>query len=216
MLLSEKTLQFLKELAANNDRNWFLDHKNRYENEVKLPFQRLVAQFIDALGMPITYKESIFRLNRDTRFSHDKTPYKTHISAVVSKYGTKNKAYPEHYLHLDAETCMIGGGAYFLDKEPLSRVRSAIANDYSHFLSIIQAPSFIQHFGGLHASETNKVLPAEFKEFFKTEPLIANKQFFVMKSYPASIAIQPDFLDVLLAHAKALRPLNSFLQPCMV
>jgi uncharacterized protein (TIGR02453 family) len=212
MLLSEKTLQFLQELAANNDRNWFLEHKNVYEKDVKLPFQSLITQFIEALGMPITYKESIFRLNRDTRFSHDKTPYKTHISAVVSRYGTKDKAYPGHYLHIDGETCMIGGGAYFLEKEPLKNVRNAIVNDHSHFQEIITEPGFLKHFGGLHDSEKNKIIPAEYKEFFKIEPLIANKQFFVMKSYPATIATKADFLDVLLSHAKALGPLNSFLQ----
>ncbi len=215
MPLTEKSLEFLKGLAENNDRTWFLEHKNAYEKEVKLPFQQLITQFIDALGMPITYKESIFRINRDTRFSHDKTPYKTHISAVVSSFGTKNKAYPGHYLHIDAETCMIGGGAYFLEKDPLRNVRNAIVHDHQHFLDIISNPNFIRHFGGLHEAEKNKIIPQEYKAFSKIEPLIANKQFFVMKSYPARIALQPDFLDTLLAHAAALGSLNTFLQECM-
>lgn len=87
-----------------------------------------------------------------------------------------------HYLHIDAETCMIGGGAYFLEKDPLRNVRNAIVHD-QHFLDIISNPNFIRHFGGLHEAEKNKIIPQEYKAFSKIEPLIANKQFFVMKSY---------------------------------
>lgn len=214
MFLTNKSLNFLAELAANNDRGWFNDNKSRYESDVKKPFIELISKLIDELGEPITYKESIFRINRDTRFSPDKTPYKTHLSAVVSRFGTKNKAYPGLYIHLDAEKLMIGGGAYFLEKIPLLNVRNAIMNDHENFKSIINNKDFIAHFDSLHESEKNKVLPSEMKDFQKIEPLIANKQFFVMKNYPSERVLQNDIIEFMVAHSKALNPLNQFLRDC--
>lgn len=212
MYLTKNTLNFLADLAANNDRTWFNENKSRYENEAKVPFIKLITKVIDELGEPITFKESIFRINRDTRFSSDKTPYKTHLSAIVSKYGTKDKSYPGLYIHLDSEQFTIGGGAYFLEKTPLQNVRNGIMHHHQEFTSILNDKNFLKYYDGLHEAEVNKVLPSEFKAFQKTEPLIANKQFFVMKDYPSERALESDIVDFIINHAKALNHLNQFLR----
>lgn len=83
-----------------------------------------------------------------------------------------------------------------------------------NFKSIINNKNFIAHFDGSDESEKNKVLPSEMKDFLKIEPLIANKQFFVMKNYPSERVLQNDIVEFMVAHSKALNPLNQFLRDC--
>ena len=213
-MLSPDLLQFLYELSQNNNRDWFEKNKKRFETTVKKPFELLVGDLIVRLktfepDFQIQPKDCIHRIYRDTRFSADKTPYKTHVSAVFTQRGRQTMDQPGYYLHLEFGNLMLGGGAYFLDKEPLQKARTAIAQDPEAFRAILFNPNFVEKFGAIKG-ERNKVMPAEFKEAVKKEPLLANKQFYFMAELDPEICLRPDFTEVVIEYFRAGKALNDF------
>jgi len=157
-------------------------------------------------------KKCIFRLHRDTRFSNDKSPYKTHVAAVfVPRQGKTSDdiTYPGYYLQVSYGHLQLGGGAYSLDKPALHRMRSAIAQDPEAFRELTDAPAFVSIFGAIQG-EKNKVLPPEFKELAKKEPLIANKQFYFMTDLDPELAIGETFPALALDYFRTAKPLNDF------
>lgn len=217
-MLNNDFLQFLYDLSQNNNRDWFEKNKKRYEASVKKPFEALVGEILQRLSKTepefalVEPKNCIFRIYRDTRFSADKSPYKTHIAAVFVPQGKKSMedlAYPGYYLHLEYGNLSIGGGAYFLDKEPLRKLRTAIMHDPAALRKLLSEASFVEKYGGLKG-EVNKVLPPEFKEAAKSEPLLANKQFYFMADMDPEIALRTDFPDVVADYFRIARPLNEY------
>lgn len=211
--------QFFKDLAKNNNKEWFDANRKRYESSVKKPFEAFVAEVIARVAkhdkaVAIGPKEAIFRINRDIRFSKDKTPYKLNTSAIVSPAGRKDHASPGIYFELGPESVKFFGGAYEPDKEQLARIRTAIARDPKAFRKVLGGKAFTDRFDGIRG-EVNKVLPAEFKEAVKKEPLIAHKQFYVGAELPAKLVTDPKLLDVLMEHYLAMRPLNAWLAAAM-
>jgi uncharacterized protein (TIGR02453 family) len=112
---------FYDELASNNARDWWLANKSRYEDEVRRPMEELLEDVADEFG-----EAKLFRPNRDTRFSKDKSPYKTNIAAVIFQAGGGSV-----YLSLSAEGLHVGGGGYHLDRDQLARYRAAVDTDPS-------------------------------------------------------------------------------------
>lgn len=207
--------RFFKELAPNNNKDWFDANRKRYEQYVKAPFEAFVEAVIAEVAkvdpkVRITPREAIFRINRDIRFSNDKTPYKTRMSAIVSAAGRHDHGVPGIYFELGPECVGIYGGAYMPEKEELLRIRRHIAANLRKFKALYSAAPFVDHFGAIQG-ERNKVLPAEFKEAAAKEPLLANKQFYWSAELPASKVTDPKLLDIMMVHYHAMRPLNEFL-----
>lgn len=221
-MLTTDSLQFLYDLSQNNNRDWFEKNKKRYETVLKKPFEATVAAVIERLlrfepGFgPLVPKDCVFRIHRDTRFSKDKSPYKTNLAAAFTPKGTKGNAemmsYPGYYFSLEFGNLWIGGGAYFLDKEPLHRVRTAIAQDAEAFRTLLGEKDLVEKFGGLAQSEVNKVMPPDLKDAAKQEPLLLNKQFYFMTEIDPETALRPDFPDFLAEHFRAGKPLNDWLR----
>lgn len=214
-MLDQSALDFLRDLAENNDREWFHAQKSRYEQALKKPFEAFVGALIEQVqavdpSVLITPRQAVFRIYRDTRFSADKAPYKTHASAIILPFGTRSKEYPGFYVHLEAEKLMLGGGAYFLEKESLKKVREAIAEDSESFMELVESPSFVKHYGKV-LGEQNKRLPAEFQEMARAVPLIANKQFYYMAELPAGDALGAQAISKALNYCLAGKPLTDFL-----
>ena len=213
-MLHSDFLQFLYELSQNNHRTWFEQNKKRYEATVKKPFETLVGELIGRIrafepSFQIQPKDCIHRIYRDTRFSADKTPYKTHVSAVFTPMGKQTMHVPGYYLQIGFGTLMLGGGAYFLDKEPLAKARRAIIQDPQGFRSIATDNNFIEKFGEIKG-EKNKVLPPEFKEAAKNEPFLAHKQFYFMTELDPENCLRPDFPDFVTEYFHAGKDLNHF------
>lgn len=211
---------FFKELAANNHKDWFDENRKRYQNAVKLPFENLVNAIIENVSewdepLPISHKESVFRINRDIRFSSDKTPYKTNRTALISKYGRANKIYPGFYLFLSPEKAMIGGGAYFLEKEDLFKVRQEIAYNLEEFKELIENKDFKNTFGEV-LGDKNKVAPKEFKEDVVNQPLLYNKGFYFMKELPAETALEDNAVTQFTNVMKKGLAFNAFLRRALV
>lgn len=218
-MLTEDTLRFLADLSLNNDRDWFHANKARYEKNVKKPFETFVAALIERVqaqdpAVLITPRQAIFRINRDTRFSANKEPYKTHVSAIISPFGTRHKEFPGFYVQVSADKLWLGGGAYFLEKESLLKIREAIAENGEVLTEIVQHPDFVKHYGEV-LGEKNKRLAPEFQSLVDTIPLIANKQFYFMAELEPEAALGAQALDKALSYYRAGKPLCDFLGQAM-
>ncbi len=209
-------LDFFKELSVNNHKAWFDEHRSRYENDVKKPFNRFIQDFIFRIHLvdpkvQIEPKDAIVRINRDIRFSKDKAPYKLHMGAIISPLGKRDKMYPGIYIELAADAIRFFGGCYFLDTKMLHAVRSLMAESPHEFREAYTEPSFVELFGTLQG-EKNKRIPPEFAEAFRTEPLIAGKQFYFGTELENSLITHENLLDELMNYYHASRKINAFLE----
>lgn len=210
---------FFKDLAKNNNKEWFDANRNRYEESVKKPFEAFTAEAIKRIAkhdktITIGPKEAIFRINKDIRFSKDKTPYKLNTSAIISPAGRKDHATPGIYFELGPESVKFYGGAYQPEKDQLAKIRTAILRDGKGFRKAIEGKAFTTLFGTVKG-EVNKVLAPEFKAAMAKEPLIANKQFYVGTEKPAKLVADAKLMDVLMDHYLAMRPFNAWLAAAM-
>jgi len=217
---SQDYLDFFAELKNNNSKDWFDANRKRYEKSVKVPFKEFVELIIarvqaDDPDFLTTPKESIFRINRDIRFSKDKTPYKTSMSALLIPGGKKNKGLPGIHFSFGAEKLIFHGGVFMPEKGYLEAIRRAIVEDPKALRKLITDKEFLSHFGELQG-EPNKRIPAEFQETYKIEPLIANKQFYFMTELPSAELLTQSLADTIVAHYLAGRPLLRFLQNAAV
>lgn len=208
--------RFFKDLAKNNNKEWFDANRKRYEAEVKEPFAAFVEAAIAQIrqhdkAVDIEAKDAIFRIHRDVRFSKDKTPYKLEASAIISPAGRKDHTVPGIYFALGPEAVKFYGGCYMPDKPQLERIRTAILRDGKGFRKAVAGKAFADLFPDGVQGERNKVLPAEFKAAVAKEPLIANKQFYVGAELPAKLVVDPKLMELLVEHFQAMRPLNAWL-----
>jgi len=210
-------IQFLRELPANNNRDWFLENKKRYEKSVKIPFERFISDLIDELKKEdsrlkeITAKECIFRINRDVRFSKDKSPYKIHVSALISPAGRKSANGFGIYIELSGEHARLYSGAYMPSPEFLRQIREKIYNEPEQLDELISDKKFIQNFDEIRG-EKNKRLNKPFSEISEKYPLILNKSFYYFKEYEPEIVLENDFVKQLIKDYKIIQPLNRFFQ----
>lgn len=214
-MLTQQSLDFLKDLSKNNNRDWFHDNKKRYEKELKKPFENTIDAIIQEVqkvdpNIVVTPKQAIFRIYRDTRFSKDKSPYKTHVSAIIAPGGTRQKEHPGMYIHVEPGMLMLGGGAYFLETQSLYGVRQFITLNIKRFENIISNPDFVEKYETLKG-EKNKRLPKEFMEAAETQPLLYNKQFYYMAELDPKNVLREDFVPFVMEHYHAAKPLNDFL-----
>lgn len=211
-------VDFFKGLAANNEREWFHDNKKIYEKEVKKPFYQFVADVIDAMGeregeLGLEVKNAVFRINRDIRFSKDKSPYKLHVGGVVSKGGRKNIQIPGIYIQLSAEENYIGGGSYQPDKQNLIKIREALVEDVKSYRSAVNSKKFKQYFPEGIQGERNKILPKQFKPYAEDIPELFQKQHYCMSKHIGSdFVLKDDLLEVVMQHYEATKDLNDYLK----
>lgn len=212
---SEDYLEFLKDLAANNNRDWFHENKKRYEESVKEPFKVFIEEIINRMHaidpeVKIVPQQAIFRINRDIRFSKDKTPYKTRNSAIIAKDGRKGMHNPGMYLELGPEHIRVYGGLYMPDKDMLYAIRKKIANEQDRFDKVINNPEFKKVFGEIQG-EKNKRIPKEFKKAGEKQPLIYNKGFYYFTEIPPEYITRPDLPDLIMEKHLAAEPVRKFL-----
>ncbi len=211
---TKEFINYFKDLNKNNNRDWFHANKKRYEANAKEPFKELVADLIKKLKLDLEPKNAIFRINRDIRFSKDKTPYKTQVSAILTPGGRKQKDHPGYYLALSHGSLMIGGGAYFLEKDDLYAVRQHIMNNPKAFAKLIKKKAFVDKYEAIQGDK-NKRIPKEFVEAHEAQPLIANKQFYFMSEHDLKNILKDDLLKYIMDHFKAGADLNQFLIDAM-
>ncbi|MBC7438367.1 MAG: DUF2461 domain-containing protein, partial [Flavobacterium sp.] len=184
-MITVETLQFLEDLKANNNRAWFLENKKRYEL-FKKDYHQLVAAFLNEMAPldgtleNLEVKNCTFRINRDIRFSKNKTPYKTHLSIWISA-GAKGLNRSGYYIHIDENECFLGGGLYCPEAPDLKKIRKEIAFFYDDLEAILNEKEFIEEFDGFNKSEGNSLKNAP-KDFEKNHPAI---EYLKLKSFEA-------------------------------
>ena len=157
-MLQSSTLKFLKDLKKNNNKPWFDANRKRYE-EAKKDFELFIQQVIDVHGKKdktitsLKARECLFRINRDIRFSKDKTPYKTNFGASINKGGKKAFSTAGYYFHLEPGEAFVGGGIYQPMPEELRKVRQEIDYNFKEFKNIIGSKKFKSVYGDLDKSD---------------------------------------------------------------
>jgi uncharacterized protein (TIGR02453 family) len=216
-MLSKDTLQFLDDLKANNNRDWFLENKKRYE-AFKKDYQQLVADLLDAMKPMdpslemLEVKNCTFRINRDIRFSKDKTPYKSHLGIWLSS-GAKGLNRSGYYIHLEKGASFIAGGLYCPESEDLKKMRKEIAFFYDDLEAILAEKDFKSEFGDFDRNEkdTLKNPPRGYDKEHPAIELLKLKSFEASQKIDFSAASKKDFVAVMSQKLIALKPLNDFI-----
>lgn len=217
--MKESFFNFLDQLSKNNSKEWFDMNRARYETDVKKPFE----EFSIALGSKISeydpeimkdYKKCIFRINRDIRFSKNKTPYKTNRSVAYSKNGKNDLADPGYYIQLGAEQCMIAGGAWNPSPELLKKIRKEIYYCTEEFHSIVTQPDFLNLLGGVKG-DLSKRLDKEAQEWSKDSEYIFFKQYYFFTEFSPKECLKDDFVETLSDKLKIAHTFNQFLRRAM-
>lgn len=214
--IKKSTLDFLSKIKENNNREWFNKNRNLYD-DAKENFQSLVQAIIDKItGFEPIMKgleasSCIYRINRDIRFSNDKSPYKAHFGAFIVRGGRKNgDKFAGYYIHIEPGNSIIAGGAYMPPSPWLSAIREKIDEEPEKFLKIIQHKDFIQYFGKLDG-ERLKSAPKGYPSDHPHIDLLKFKSYLVVNEVPDKKVLGNDYLTHIVDVARAMKPLNDFL-----
>ena len=216
-MLSKDTLQFLDDLKANNNRDWFLDNKKRYE-ALKKDYQLLVADLLDAMKPldpsleMLEVKNCTFRINRDIRFSKDKTPYKSHLGIWLSS-GAKGLNRSGYYIHLENGSSFIAGGLYCPEANDLKKMRKEIAYFHEDLEAILNEKEFKKEFNDFDRDEKNtlKNPPRGYEKEHPAIDLLKLKSFESSQKINFSTAGTKDFVTTVSKKLILLKPLNDFI-----
>lgn len=218
-MITPQYINFFNALEKNNNREWFHAHKMEYETHVKVPFLQLLDELIARISefdndISIKANDTLFRINRDVRFSKDKTPYNIMMKASISP-GGKKSILPGYYLGISATTIHIGGGLLHVSPGNLKKIRSTLADEPGRFQKIIDAKKFIQHFECLKG-EKAKRLDASLHVVQQKLPAIANKQFYAMTVLPVKEYLNSKKItDAILNRFQSVSPLIYFLNKAL-
>jgi uncharacterized protein (TIGR02453 family) len=214
-VFTPKTLSFLRSLKRNNDREWFRARKDQYEEHVHAPMvalvERLAVDFKSfAPELIASPKQSLFRIYRDTRFSSDKKPLKTHAAAVFRTRGFQNKEGAGLYFEIATGWVWIGGGMWRPQPPELVKLREHIADTWPDIRTLTRARAFTSRFGGLEG-ETMTRVPRGYPADHPAAEYLRFRQFYGGAEFPASLAYSRTFYPTLVATFKRLMPLVRFL-----
>ena len=210
-----KTLAFLRALKRNNDREWFKARREEYDAVVRQPMVAFIERFAEdfrafAPELVASERASLYRIYRDTRFSADKSPLKTHIAAIFPWKGLPKHEGAGLYFHVSPTEVWAGGGMYMPQSAQLQRVREHIAASHRRFRAIVESPAFRRRTGGLDGERLRRV-PHGFPPDHPAAEYLNYRQFLAGHEYPASVATSPRFYATLLALFREIAPLVAFL-----
>jgi uncharacterized protein (TIGR02453 family) len=216
-MLTKESLQFLDDLKKNNNREWFQDNKKRYEI-FKKDYHQLVSDFLDAMKPLdpslelLEVKNCTFRINRDIRFSKDKSPYKAHLGVWLSS-GAKGQNRSGYYVHIEKGASFIAGGFYSPEPDQLKKVRKEIAFFYDDLEAILKDKNFRKEFGNLDIDENNSLKnpPRGYEKEHPAIGFLKLKSFTATQKYDISEVTQKDFVAKMSQKLIALKPLNEFI-----
>ncbi len=190
--------QFLKDLSQNNNREWFNEHRDNYE-EARSEFEKLLAAVISRISLfdesirGIQPQDCTYRIYRDTRFSADKTPYKIHFGGYINAKGKKSD-HCGYYVHIQPEGCLLAGGSLCLPSPVLKAVRQSIYDNIDEYISIVEDPAFKKYFPVV-GEDFLKTAPKGFPKDFKYIDYLKCKEYTCSYYIPDSFFLAPDMLD---------------------
>jgi uncharacterized protein (TIGR02453 family) len=208
---------FFEDLGRNNNRGWFTDHKDRYQASVVNPISEFIVAVAPALSAisshyvadPRPHGGSMFRIHRDTRFSRDKTPYKTHAGIQFRHEAGKDAHAPGFYVHLAPDRVYFGGGIWNPPTRHLNLIRDYIADNARSWARIVNAKK-VREVGGIRGDSLKRP-PRGFDAAHVHIEDLKRKSFYVMTESPPRVALQPSFLDEVIEGFRRAVPLNRFI-----
>lgn len=210
-----RALTFLRALKRNNDREWFKARKEQYDELLRAPMLAIIEQLAldfqsfapDLVASP---KVSMYRIYRDTRFSEDKSPLKTHVAAMFPCRGLAKNEGAGLYFHVALDGVWVGGGMYAPDTSHLQAERDHIAANIKHFRAIVESPRFRRAFGKLEGDRLQRV-PRGYPADHEAADYLRHRQFLAGKEYPARFACSPGFYKGVVGVFREAAPLVRFL-----
>ena len=217
---TKQTLAFLRALKRNNDREWFRARKAEYEQHVRGPMVELLAQLASdfpafAPDLVADPRVSLYRIYRDTRFSDDKTPLKTHVSAHFPSRKFPKGQGAGLYLEIAPRWVWVGGGSYMPSPVDLRAIRAAVAQHHRKLHRIVTSEAFTRAVGGLGGAQLSRV-PHGYAKDHPAAEYLRHKQFVGGCECPADFAISPRFYAEILKVFRAVWPLVDFLNHAML
>ena len=217
---SRDALAFLRALKRNNRRDWFQPRKEKYESLIKAPMLELVnalnqefARFAPDYATPP--EKAVYRIYRDTRFSPDKTPYKTHIAAIFPRRTAVKREGAVFYLHFTEKELLAFGGVYHPDREELLAYRRLVHDHHEEFEAILAAKGLRRVAGELQGEQMSR-LPKGFPCGHPAEGLLRRRQWYLEAILDIKILSTPRLVPELARRFEAMAPLVVFLNRAFV
>ena len=210
----KKSLSFISDLKKNNQKEWFHANRPRYE-EARGEFLAFIETLINEIQVfdpsagSIDAKGAIFRINRDIRFSKDKSPYKTNFGAFIVP-GGKKSGNAGYYFHLDPEGTFAGGGVYHPMPDILKKIRNEIYGNPEEFNEIIRGKEFYNYFGDMY-DDRLKTPPKGFPKDFEYIELLKYKSYIVSKSFDTETVTGDNLVAEVTKAFRLMYPLNRFI-----
>ncbi len=214
--IKKSTVDFLNQIKANNDRDWFIKNKSIY-SDARENFESFIQDVIDQIidfepvlkGLEV--KSCVYRFNRDIRFSNDKSLYKTHFGAFIVKGGKKNgDKYSGYYIHIEPGKSMVAGGAYMPPPQWLSAIREKIDEKPESFLKLINNKDFLKYFVEVTGEKLKKA-PKGYPSDHPYIELLKFKSYLVVNEVKDKSVLSESFFDHVISVCRAMKPFNDFL-----
>ena len=208
MTLFNDTLPYLSDLAANNNRDWFQEHKARFDKvweEMKVFTQKVADELnkIDVIESHRTY-----RIYRDVRFSKNKTPYKNSLGTGFTRATALRRG--GFYLEIQPGASFVAGGFWAPNADDLKRIREEFAMEDNSMRAILADPTFVKYFGTMIGDEL-KTAPRGFDKEHPAIDLIRKKQFLVLRRFTDEEVMSPNFIAEIVACQKAMHPFYDYM-----
>ena len=214
---SPATFKFLRDLARNNNREWFAANKPRYEDVLRQPYLRLITDLQTPLAKisahyradPRAQGGSLFRIHRDTRFANDKTPYKTWAGARFGHERRREIEAPSFYMHLQPGDCFAGGGIWHPESSTLKKIREFLADNPAAWKKAVHAKAFRERFEFWGERLTRP--PRGYDPALELIEDIKLKNFAAGRNFPEALAYSDELLSTLVDTFKRVAPMIDYL-----
>ena len=208
--LRPEGLAFLRALVRNNDREWFTPRKAIFEAELKEPMLAIIRKVTEAMeGFAPSFvrpaEKCLFRIYRDTRFSADKLPYKTHVAAWWSHQGFDKTSGAGYYFHVSAKEVVIAAGAYMPEKDQLAAIRHWLLDHHAEFRKVLRTAALRKAFAEFEGNALTRP-PKGFPKDHPALDLIQCRQWGLSATLPAAAALEPGFAATLIRHFRLAAP----------
>jgi uncharacterized protein (TIGR02453 family) len=210
----------LRGLKRHNDRTWFAEHREAYERDVRQPMIALVERLAGVLpsfapDLVASPRVSLYRIYRDTRFSADKSPFKTQVGALFP-----HRDLPRHqgaglYLEIGPSGAMVAGGIYMPQPPDLYALREHLAANYGRFRALVESPGFTRAVGPVSGDSLQRV-PRGYPQDHPAAEYLKLKQFLFGQDYPAAFAVSPAFYRTVVKLFEGMAPVIHFLNDPLV
>lgn len=216
-MLQQSTLRFLKNIKKNNDKSWFEAHRNQYE-DAKTDYENFIQAVLDRHSKKdedlkeLTAKKCMFRINRDVRFSKDKSPYKSNFGASMAR-GGKKSIFSGYYFHCEPGKSFVGGGLWIPMPAEMKKVRQEIDYCLDEFRQIVTSKKFKSVYQELYSGEDSKLtkVPQGFEKDNPAAEYLKLKSWLAMREVSDAELTSKDLLKKTTEAFDALQPLIKFL-----